>query len=482
MTEKVLLVNPNQMKPAVAPIALDYLSASLAKAGFQAEVLDLCFSPDWSQDIDRYFAENSTAAVGISLRNVDDTSLGSRGFFLPVFKGMIDHIRMRTSAPLILGGSAFSIMPQDILDYCGVDLGITGDGESSLPLLVGKLVSGEDYTSLPGLVYRERAGFCSNPPSYVDLDGLPGPARTAIDNRRYFAEGGMGSIETKRGCNKSCIYCAEPLGKGRVFRLRSPESVVDEIESLLGMGIDYLHFCDSEFNLPPSHAEEVCLEILRRGLGDRVNWYAYTSPTPFSREMADLFQRAGCLGLDFGVDSGNDSMLHSLGRDFRVEDLLSTAAVCHRQGLVFMYDLLLGGPGETRDTLRQTIEVMKRVSPSRVGAALGLRIFPGTALANMVRGMGPLQANPNLKGDVTGNERFFAPIFYLSAELGEDAMQYLADLTGEDERFVFMSPPETDNRNYNYNDNTRLVEAIRQGYRGAYWDILRRTSEDGFLG
>jgi len=482
VSEKVLLVNPSQMKPAVAPIALDYLAHALTEHHFQVEVLDLCFSPHWTEDIDRYFAANSVIAVGVTLRNTDDTSFASQEFFIPRFKEITDYIRRRTSAPVILGGSGFSVMPKAILDYCGLDLGISRDGEGSLPLLLSKLVSGQDYESIPGLVYRSGEGFRCNPPAYIDLNKMPSPRRTAVDNRRYFVEGGMGNIETKRGCHKGCIYCADPLGKGKRIRLRSPESAVDEIESLLEAGIDYLHFCDSEFNLPPSHAEQVCLEIIRRGLGDKVNWYAYASPVPFTEEMAALFQRSGCRGIDFGVDSGEDGMLRLLGRDFRVDDLRHTAAICHQQGLIFMYDLLLGGPGETKETLKQTLELMKELSPSRVGAALGVRIFPGTELSNMVRKTGPFHNNPNLQGNIDGNEQFFAPIFYFSAALGENAPQYLADLIGEDERFFFMSPPEAGNRNYNYNQNILLVEAIRRGYKGAFWDILRRISEGSELG
>jgi len=147
-----------------------------------------------------------------------------------------------------------------------------------------------------------------------------------------------------------------------------------------------------------------------------------------------------------------------------------------------MYDLLLGGPGETRETLRETVEAMKDVSPSRVGAALGVRIFPGTRLATIVREMGPLSANPNLTGSIEGNERFFAPTFYLSAALGEDAPRYLSQLIGGDERFFFMSPQEANDRNYNYSQHSLLVKAISQGYKGAFWDILRRISEDGIVG
>lgn len=478
MAEKVLLVNPNRMKPPVAPIALDYLASALAERYFQADVLDLCFSQDWAGDIDSYFRDNSVVAVGITLRNTDDTSLGGQEFFIPRFKEVTDCIRERTSAPLILGGSGFSIMPEAILEYMGLDLGVAGDGEHSLPLLVEELVLKQDYSSVPGLVYRAQEGFRRNPPSHIGMDNFPLPGRESVDNRRYFVEGSMGNIETKRGCNMGCIYCADPLIKGKTVRLRSPRSVVDEIETLLSMGIDHFHFCDSEFNLPMSHAEEICIEIIRRRLGNRMRWYTYASPVPFTVDLAVIFKKAGCAGINFGVDSGSERMLHNLGRNFRVEDLRTTAGFCHWQDMVFMYDLLLGGPGETRETMRETIELMKDISPARVGAALGVRIFPETGLANMVRASGPLEQNPNLKGNVGGNEQFFAPVFYLSSDLGEDALQYLTDVVAGDERFFFMSPREADGIDYNYNQNSLIQKAIRAGYRGAFWDILRRFAEN----
>jgi len=287
----------------------------------------------------------------------------------------------------------------------------------------------------------------------------------------------MGAIETNRGCPQQCIYCADPLGKGKRIRLRSPASVADEIEALLKMEIDHFHFCDSEFNLPPAHARDVCLEIIRRGFGAKIRWYAYCSPVPFSEELAVLFERAGCAGINFGVDSANDQMLRTLGRDFTVEEVVRTAQLCHHQGIIFMYDLLLGGPGETRDSLRETIKTMKRLSPSRVGTSLGIRIYPGTALAAMVRKQGPIEQNPNLQGARDKLDKtFFAPIFYLSSALGEDAPEYLASLIAGDERF-YSNFPNAGNKNYNYNENILLVQAIRDGYRGAFWDILRRLGE-----
>ena len=467
----ILLVNPNQMKPPVAPIALDYLASALKDSGHRVDLLDLCFSADPFADIRRYFASNNASVIAVTLRNTDDTSFATRDFFLPQIKRIADCLRECTDAPIVIGGSGFSVAPEAVLEFCGLDMGLWGEGEYSLPLLVDRILKDEDYRNVPGIVCRVKKGFHRNSATYIDLAKMPAPRRDTIDNRRYYIEGGMGSIETKRGCPKKCIYCADPLGKGSKLRLRSPASVADEVEALLGMGIDHIHICDSEFNYPYEHARSVCSEIIDRGLGSRVRWYAYCSPAPFDEELARLFLQAGCAGVNFGVDSANDRILKTLGRDFTAEDVARTAQICRRSGLVFMYDLLLGGPGETRDSLRETIESMKRMSPHRVGASLGVRVYPKTSLAKMVLQQGPIESNPTIHGE--RDSSFLAPIFYLSAELGEDASQYLEGLIDGDERFMFMSGGIS-NSNYNYNANTILVDAIRNGYRGAFWNILRR--------
>jgi radical SAM superfamily enzyme YgiQ (UPF0313 family) len=470
----ILLVNPNQMKPPVAPIALDYLASALKDSGYRVDLLDLCFSTDPFVDIHRYFASNSASIVAITLRNTDDTTFATRDFFLPWIKKLAECLRECTDATIVIGGSGFSVASEAILEFCGLDLGVWGEGEYALPLLADRIAKGADHRNVPGVVYRGKKGFHRNSPKYIDLTKMPAPRRDMVDNRRYYSEGGMGGMETKRGCPRKCIYCADPLGKGSKLRMRSPSSVADEIEALFAMGIEHIHICDSEFNYPYEHARLICREIIDRGLGSCMRWYAYCSPAPFDEELCRLFLQAGCAGINFGVDSTSDHILRTLGRDFTSDDIERTAQICHRSGLVFMYDLLLGGPGETRDSLRETIEAMKRMSPHRVGASLGVRVYPKTSLAKTVLQQGTIERDPNLHGEK--DTSFIAPVFYLSAEMGEDASQYLEGLIGGDKRFMFMSGGSSSS-NYNYNANTVLVNAIRDGYRGAFWDILRRLEE-----
>jgi radical SAM superfamily enzyme YgiQ (UPF0313 family) len=471
-------VNPNRLRPAVAPLALDYMADVLLGRGFEVGLLDLCFEPDPEAAIAQALAQREPALVAVTLRNTDDCFLASADNFLPGFAQIIAAIRRHGSAPIVVGGSGYSVAPAAIHAALGADYGIAGDGEVPLATLADALTGDGDLSAVPGLVWRDGSTLRSNAPWAGSLEDLPTRTRALLDNRHYFAEGGQAGIETKRGCDRACVYCADPLGKGVRVRPRSPKQVADEFEVLLGQGVDHFHLCDSEFNVPADHALAVCEELVQRGIGERACWYTYAKPGDFSPDLARQMRRAGCVGINFGADSGDDRMLAALGRDFRAADLWETADACRQAGLVFMYDLLLGGPGETRESIATTVDLVKRLSPSRAGVSLGVRIYHGTSLSERVRRQGPMVSNPNLRGAVEENEDFLAPVFYLSSALGDSPAAYVAGLVGGDQRFFFPTA-EAGTEAYNYSDNERLVEAIERGYRGAYWDILRRLSEEG---
>jgi radical SAM superfamily enzyme YgiQ (UPF0313 family) len=258
--------------------------------------------------------------------------------------------------------------------------------------------------------------------------------------------------------------------------LRSPAEVADEVQALLNQGIDVLHTCDAEFNIPRQHAMDICNEFIARRFGENLRWYTYFAVLPFDAELASAMRKAGCVGINFTSDSACTSMLEKYRQIHRRDDIASAVKLCRENNIKVMTDLLLGGPGETPETVKETIGFIKEISPDCAGAALGIRIYPGTEMARIVESEG-LENNQNIRRNYEGEVDFFKPTFYISSALGKQAAELVREIIAGDERFFEPTPEQqspTAQKDHNYTDNTDLVEAIAQGARGAYWDILRQ--------
>jgi len=461
---RILLLNTNLMRPRVAPIGLDYVASALAAAGAEARLFDLALAGrDWQTRLKKLLDDFAPHLIGITIRNIDDCYFLSGRFLLAPVKKLIRWLRKNTKARIVLGGVGFSIAPSACLDFLAADYGIWGDGEESLVLLLKSVSSRREPKAgeipglvLPGAKVLERA---ESDPDRLALN------RKLVDNSLYFRLGGQVGIETKRGCSGNCIYCADPLAKGTRVRLRNPAAVADEIEELLGQGAWAFHICDSEFNRPRAHAQAVLEEIVRRGLGRKIALYGYFSPMPFDQELARLYARAGGKGICFGADSGSERMLATLKRDHSLKDLETAVAASKKARLKIMYDLLLGGPGESLKTLAETIALMQKLKPDRVGISWGIRVYAGTELAK-IAGCQNNRKNPGL----------LFPVFYLAPALKKTGLEFLRQLIGNDNRF-FLPAKISRKQNYNYSGNLFLEQLIKRGARGAYWKILYDHAE-----
>ena len=475
----VLLVNPNKMTPPIAPLGLEYVAASLADRGYTPALCDLTWHDDWAAALETALRDTAPFAVGVSIRNIDDAYFASQDFVLDHTAAIIQKIRQITDAPVILGGVGFSVAPTEILAYTGADYGIAGEGEEALPALLNALRKNgrsASLASVAGAVYRsEEGGICVNTPKPVNLAHLPAAPRRFVDNVRYFNEGGQAGLETLRGCPHACIYCVDPLAKGRTTRLRPADAVVGEVCDLLDQGIDVLHLCDCEFNLDIDHCWSVCEDLIGQHTPLRMKWYTYAAPNPFNEDLASEMARAGCLGINFGIDHGDPAMLRRLGRNHTPEDIRAVASACRAAGIATMFDMLLGGPGETRQSVARALDLMREIGPGRVGLSVGVRIYPHTRLATIVRTQGPIESNPNLHGTIVNNPDFLKPIFYIDEQAGPDLHRYITRLVAGEKMFFHADPSQIDG-NYNYNNNSVLAQAIRNGARGAYWDILRKLA------
>jgi tryptophan 2-C-methyltransferase len=469
------LINTNRMVPAIAPIGLEYVAEAAIRAGIEVSVLDLALCEEPESELRTYFTGRSPSLIGLSFRNVDDCFWPSAQWFVPELAELVLGLRRFSDAPIVLGGVGFSVFARQVVEYTGADFGIRGDGEAATISLYRQLHGEREFEKVPGLLWRRDGRIHGNEPAWPADLSLP-VRREMVDNATYFARGGQCGFETKRGCNRPCLYCADPLSKGVVPRSRKPVEIAEEIESLLSQGIDVLHTCDAEFNIPRSHAMAVCEELNRRSLGGRVRWYAYLAVTPFDAEMAVAMRKAGCVGINFTGDSASERMLSMYRQPHRSSDLANAVRLCREHGIKVMIDLLLGGPGETPETAAETIDFIKGIGPDCAGASLGIRIYPGTGMVDALKAQGPFDTNPGLRRKYSGEVDFFRPTFYISPALGPEPARLVKDLIAGDERFFepMAEQPDAAVTDHNYNDNTDLVDAIGAGARGAYWDILRQ--------
>jgi radical SAM superfamily enzyme YgiQ (UPF0313 family) len=420
--KSIVLVNSNRLKPGAPPIALDYLAAACVEKGIEVEILDLCYSRDTLSDIKTFFKDRKPDLVGVTIRNLDDVFHSI--FFLPDVKRIVGEVKDTVNAPIVLGGSGFSIAPAEVLDYCEVDLGVAGEGEEALPMLVESLGDMSRYADIPGLVYRSGSKTVCNPLGAMDVSAIQIHKRGYLDHSPYLSDSQSstktGAVQTKRGCSQSCIYCVVPAVEGRCVRLRPVDKIVDEIENLARLGVYSFWFADSEFNCPEEHAKDICREIIARGLPEVISWNAYIAPKPFSKELAELMKEAGCRAAVNCIDHGIDEMLERLGKDYRAEDVKQAVIAGRDAGLNVGHCMMLGGPGDSIDKLLKTLEFVLALRPLNVVWAdpPGMRVYPNTPLAEIVEQEGYSRKNRNLSGIIDGNDNMLRPVYYLSRNLG----------------------------------------------------------------
>jgi radical SAM superfamily enzyme YgiQ (UPF0313 family) len=304
---RVLLISANveKLPDPVAPLGLACLSSALKYQGHDVHCLDLCFEENIESAMEKSLSNFAPEVIGLSLRNVDNVSYPHTVSYLPFYRGLVERSRQLCQAPIFLGGSGFTLMPEAILRYLDADGGAIGEGEEAFPRAL-MAIAGDSTLPIHGLI-RRGSGHPPRPAWIEDLDSLPPPDWSGLDLKQYFSRGGMGNLQTKRGCPFRCIYCTYPLIEGQKIRLRSPGKVAQDAEVLIRLGVANAFIVDNIFNCPESHAQEVCRTFIRKGIP--LQWSCYAHPAHFSPALAANMRDAGCTGVEFGTDSGSPAVL-----------------------------------------------------------------------------------------------------------------------------------------------------------------------------
>jgi radical SAM superfamily enzyme YgiQ (UPF0313 family) len=460
----LISVNREKMPYPVFPLGLAYLVRILKEDGYRIEVLDLCFSQDPSVELKETFRRFQPDLIGLSLRNLDNLTYPASVSYLKELEEVIQTCRQYSSAKLVIGGSGYSLAPKELLLHLDVDFGIVGEGEESFLQLVRSLEKDHPISSSPYLPIKEIPHLLIKGAALPDLIGgakvvpIGTPDRSLFETRRYLEKGGMGNIQTKRGCPFSCIYCTYPLLEGKEVRLRKTEEVVGELQQLTQEGVDYVYFVDDIFNYPPSYAEDLCREMIRSKI--RMKWSAFVNPGFLTKDLLKRMGEAGCVGIEFGTDSGSARMLKNYKKSFSLEQVIQSSQSCSELGINHCHYILLGGPGEDDETVEESFQLMDRLDPTAVIAMLGIRIYPGTGMEQVALSQGVIHQNSNL----------IFPRFYVSPALKGRLEEIVREKALERKQWIVPG--------LEINISQNLMEGIRRfQIRGPLWELVGRMKK-----
>ncbi len=364
---RILLVSANRelLPSPVVPIGILAVAATLREGGaHEVLVVDLCFEADPHGALRRAIEGFTPEVVGLGLRNLHTNAYDGMERLLTEYGALAQTIRACTRAPLVLGGSGFSLQPTTLLARFEADHGVVGEGERAFRALVDALARGEIPARIVhgGAVTRSE-GVVRLRTSKIrsDLDLLPLPARDLVD-ARYYAFDGTANLQAKRGCAFHCTYCDYPDLEGRKVRTRDPAAIADELLALSKTpGVSHAFFVDSVFNVPPAHARALCDELSARGAP--LPWVCYASPVALDDDLVAAMARAGCVGAEIGTDSGSADMLRRLKKPFSLEDVLETREAFLRHEILDCHTFVLGAEGETPDEAHETLRFVDRLDP-----------------------------------------------------------------------------------------------------------------------
>jgi radical SAM superfamily enzyme YgiQ (UPF0313 family) len=447
---KILLISANTVTSPypVYPLGLDYVAAALPSR-HKVEIADMntISRHGLVQLLDNFKPE----AVGISLRNIDNTDTTNPQGFMAAYRELTRTVRRHSDAPIILGGAGFSIFPERILFELAADFGIVGEGEH-LAALLDALESNQPAKPLPGVVIPGQVHI-SAPAATQVLSSLFNPNHRHRDF--YLRHGGMLNIQTKRGCPFRCIYCTYPHIEGGRFRLMDPVLVGRQAKAAQEAGARYLFITDSAFNADIRHSLAVADQLRQNGVS--VPWGAFLAPLKMPEGYLDTLVRAGMTHAEFGTESLCDDVLQTYGKPFDRSDVLQAHGHAVQAGLHVAHYFLFGGPGETDDTLEATLSHIDKLKKSVLFLFCGMRIYPHTALFDRA-----VQ-----EGLISPKQDLLEPVFYQSAAISRgQIMERVEAKANKRINWVIGSGGNQ--------TGVLLLRMYSKGYSGPLWEYLIR--------
>jgi radical SAM superfamily enzyme YgiQ (UPF0313 family) len=445
---KVLMISANLAREPypVYPLGLTMVAESARKKGHEVFDWDHLMHKGSCEALQNFIDKQNPDFVGISLRNIDSVNFNEQKTYVPEYRELVQVIRNHTDAPIILGGAAFTIIPEAIMDSVKADYGIIGEGEIAFTELIEAIENG-------------------NPPQqkilhsseFISEENIPVVDRNPDLTDFYLKKGGMLNVQTKRGCPHRCIYCSYPKLEGRVYRHRPAVEVVDEIEMLIKKHhADYLAMTDSVFNDSIGKYLEIAEELVRREIS--IPWMCFLRPDKFTKEEVALLANSGLSSVEWGTDCATDTTLAAMKKDFTWDQVRYSNQLFADAGIANAHFIIFGGPGETEATVAEGLNNISKLENCVVFGSIGVRVFPHTSMYDLAFKEGVINREDDL----------IEPIFYFSEHIDRDKMH----------RQILESFNDRIDRIYPDGQLLEKTSAFHLlGYRGPIWDYILKKGQ-----
>ena len=360
---------------------------------------------------------------------------------------LVEIIRRETAAPIIVGGPAFSILPEVIINYIDADYGVVGEGERTLCDLIAALEAG-----------RFAPRIIENDNELLIGSEMASPRWDKDLVNFYIERSGMVNLQTKRGCPHNCNYCTYPKLEGRRLRTKEPEKVVEEIKQAQEMfGIDTIFFTDSIFNDKFDHYLILAEALLKQELALR--WYGFFRPQGIRAKDLNLLKRSGLSAMEVGTDAACDATLAGLNKEFTFADVIEFNRACVKEEIPTAHFVIFGGPDETMATVKEGLKNIQRLERCVVFAFGGIRIHPATLI----------HARAMQEGVLNPKDALLKPVYYFSPNIDQAIMNEHIASAFHGRRDRIFPPTE---------GLIRMATMNRFGYRGLLWDQLISFEKD----
>jgi len=444
---KIFLISANVATSPypVFPIGMSMIAAALRTAGHEVELFDFLQEGCSLERLREAIKAAQPGLIGISIRNIDNVNSAHEQRYIDGVAEIVQTAKTVSAAPVMLGGAGFSLMPEEILNRTGADYGVVGEGEELLRTFV--------KNAAQGIFPAERI---LRAPQQLQQEGIPSAYYDSKILSYYLKNGNMVSIQTKRGCNKHCVYCSYPVLEGRELRRRNPADVVDDMERLVQEhAAKYIFFVDSVFNDSEGHYRELIREMHRRKI--KIPWTAFFTPdSTLDDAMVEMMKETGLHSAEIGADAASDTTLKAMGKDFSFAEVIAFNDLLARHGVTTAHYYMFGGPGETPETVEEGINNIRGLRQTANFMFSGIRILPDTPLYRLALREGLIKAG----------QAMLEPVYYFSphidrAWLDKTLTERFAD------RFNCVFPPDA--------LDAKLHLLHKLGYSGSMYDFLIKS-------